>query len=588
MGSVVWPHFHREGDKNDHIFDRYVYFIYQTPNSDGTFPDPDKYKKAYYLSDRPNDIQIGRPVDPIQPGAQIGGNAYLLYPHPEPYYILVSKNTLTDAERNQLTARHCKKVVIRSKAQKGSTTQHIALFDSEIFTTHQKLRLGVSNQSVSSPDSTLLKLYIPAETGGDLTVTLSSPAEISVYYIDGKDDNLSKVTVGQGDNRVAHQTGSDTLTYSVPQKQTGWHFIWINTTSARQVSNTFTHTTICREGTSNWRPWNFWYYPFDYDLINDTRIHAYDTDGACEHFDTNFNVDSLAWEEGGSPLNSAGGHKSINVNGTDGHCDDASLASIMFLIDESRLPSPITLADAKLFATEYCRSACDTRQIYKKNGVPYGVPMPWKLPDSGKNIIPVQRAAGAPQDETDKNVGTFHQMLVDRLTFAKEPVLIDLGDAKGTDSSEVWNHAVYRMDLTYAEYTGSGSTGEKDILISNVLEANLDHQTLQNDSTKIRRAEFEYRVVFDSNGKTKGSTHDDWRSSRSGSTNLFAPRFITYFYKFRIERRDGVNQIGLDSGGNIEMCLDRLESIGITLRSYFTEPAKIPEYGVPLRWYQNP
>ncbi|MBN1982661.1 MAG: hypothetical protein JW795_14095 [Chitinivibrionales bacterium] len=481
---------------------------------------------------------------------------------PGEYWVILTKIILIENQIERINDKErCQKIWIKSFKETGrgyGTVQEISLFDPESVT-EMKAPLGNDTELIVDTKKTVLKIYIPSRTGGNLKITADTAVQyIKLYYADGNDiDLFVKTAICKGEDNtmlVGEIQTAYTLTYAVPPNKFGWYYIKTDHASSIVLSSKFTIEAAAfdKHANSPWIPWNFWYYPFNPTL---DKPHAFTPNGPCEHFDRRFGTSSLSWEKSN--------HSSEKANGTDGHCDDAGLASIMFMLP-STIPLDFTEEDFEFYATEYCRRACVTENI-------------WSLDESARKIKPE-----IGRDATDSTIDSFHENLVRRLFDEKEPVFMDLRSVDDDrpdhpfNPNEVWNAAVYKFSAILSEHMNSeGNT--IIIKVVNTLYTNDDNPTPNNKNPETgsgRKVILHYKVYFDATtGNVVHNPDQDWESvlSEGFPRQQLAPRYIRKFKGFRQynwhTKSDKLPDI--HNAGNPEITLSRLKTLGITLRGKY-------------------
>ncbi len=575
-GKSARPYYHnRRNVKPAHaIINEYIYY-FRDKNIGTSSPYFELYREGW-LTDGGPDWSQGRGQPTIAKG-----NFTELVVEPNLYYIFISKSKLEEIQKPPVLDRSCcqnvKVLTIEEKeilTGSRSQPQYVPVIETNDVKKSSTM-LGEKDKALpydasQNPHETLslVKLFNPTRTGGKLTLSLNKNVErISLHYKEGWDDSnfITRCIINGGFTAGTEKQNTDILEYTIPENQRGWYHICVRHKKDVLLSNTLVFEAAAMDDDNTpIIPWNFWEYPFKPSALG---RKAWDTDGPCEKFDAHFGTDSKDWEEDN--------HKSDKCGDGDGHCDDVSIASIIFKRPESF--GALQSGDLEYAAGEYCRRWVQTK------------PSVWTM--IGSDVVPQEKNTPDPQDDSDKKVHDFHEELLSVFWKRKEAALMDLRDFRGTAPSAKNNHAVYRVVMTFSQYSKAVDPVERDIMVSTVLYGNFDGtaETGFPDTGQRRRTTNNYRILFDEYGKASIDNRNDWidtiqeepEKDSNGNTiqgnRLYTPRYIHTFELFRPTPFPESWTKGINRTGNPNMTYKRLTSVSINLRPKYNKSA----YGEP-------
>ena len=334
------------------------------------------------------------------------------------------------------------------------------------------------------------KVYVPTKWGGELTL---SGGNVELFYTNGDDldyDTAIKIFKGELDtSRVAQGTP---CLHTVLENKPGWYYVKVATTSTTAISATFT-----QKGEAETTPWNGWYWPF----VDGAGPNLYSETGSytpLKDYDAVYGTTARAAEEAFS---------SGYTDTSEGHCWGWMLASIA-------LPQPAATTTNGIVFNED-----EMEGLYSELGDNIGgYGWEWKVgaPDNELPSGPPTAATGEALDAwTDDLHNAFREFIRQR----KVPMIADLRAEGGGDSSDIWNHAIYKYESVMKQALGND---EKVIEVTTTITSNIDIPDMPSDSAS-RQDTYIYVLEYrEDDGTIDGtSANQNWKS-----TTGFAPAHL--------------------------------------------------------------
>ncbi|MEW6087982.1 MAG: hypothetical protein AB1498_06710 [bacterium] len=364
----------------------------------------------------------------------------------------------------------------------------------------EQVKIPLGKEITVTDNDKIYRIYIPSSSGGIFTIETNNET-IELYY----PDIFTKIA------------GPDvSITYSIPFEDAdgnpidkhGWYYVKHNDTGTAVVSgfalsNTIISNTFKEIGEASYRPWNFWYYPLQNQ--SDPARNLYGEGGTLTKYDAAFAAKAREYE---LLKNSNGGESWV------GHCWGATISSILL-----SQPQPIYY----------------NGQNFSQDEIE-GLVM--KLGDTNAdfqvlidNIPAIKPQVG--KDDTDKFADKFHAGLVEHIRKKRESLQSNLRDPKGLDSTQVWNHAIYK----YISVMKEAEEGKEDIIkITTTIYANADIPPPSDDNTIYREETFVYKLKY----KSKGILEDNFPEQDWIIAAGFAPKSLRFIKSSPFDGRWGV------------------------------------------------
>ena len=390
----------------------------------------------------------------------------------------------------------------------------------------QKIPLGGS-QTASSPGC--FKVYVPSKWGGKLLVGATTGTVSSLKAPDG----------------TAYVSGAETGT-----EKHGWYLFAVTGSTSYTVSNTFVE-----DGTTVTVPWNFWYFPF----LPGGSLRMYDTPGPYTKFDTKFSLGtaSFDWENTN--------HKRPSAASWEGHCWGAALASI--ILKQPIAAGAFTVDDLEGLAADFFDEVGATQLAPSPAGTPF----------------PFAKPTAAATDPLDKTVHEFHNTLREMLRSKKKAFHINLRQARGVGTEEVWNQGCYKYSSELKEDSAAAGDGETEKILQIAHKTNficnedfLDPSNVSVDDPASnprwrREQESEYILIYRADGEivpngTLAGRKQNWltmklihdkRGDVTPPVDVFVPKRM-----FDVTTAAG-KFAGTTSSANAELRADRLITLGL-------------------------
>lgn len=370
-------------------------------------------------------------------------------------------------------------------------------------------RLKLGTESVMPADVTRYRVWVPTDTGGDLTITA----------LDGGTVELRRPLKKVIKPAAVH------LNYEVPKGEFGEYFVIAKATAGQKVLCTFMQTSFARDGTRDSDPplipWTFWYWP-----TAQGNMYWDKAGDVMARFGKAFGKDPDACKAAEQTDHKTDKVSTIPFFDWQGHCHLAAPASILFEEPKAGAHNgqKFDADELKFLALEfwgnYGRMLPSVWELkrgkpvgkfhlpaYFKPGEPknranliHGLKHDPKIgvsneaaedPQANKQLeeladVLIQQGGGAAGFETTINqwmgelAAEFYQFLIDHIRVEKQPVTGDMRAYEpGKGPEEVWNHALFWYEAFYLEHIPDAAAGEaedqNDMVISCVLRVNLDN-----------------------------------------------------------------------------------------------------------------
>lgn len=279
----------------------------------------------------------------------------------------------------------------------------------------------------------LFEVYVPSRHGGRLTIGFGKEhkSDENILWVDAPDGTRTRMT----DKRPVR------IEIAPHARGDGIFRVYVSSPGgAFSIYAWFEEIGFARERSGEpLIPWNFWYFPFGHavpgNLWQDSLLQP------LQRYEKAFGVPGVVkWEAE---------HHSDPRSEKDpwvGHCHDCAGASILF----ERPPEEgvrhggvhFTSEELKLLAAEYFGRFGSVKWL-------------WSLPDEGgpkRGPFHEQRPHEDEQGFGRASVlGDFINMLRNHLRDGGHAIRMDLRDETGVDHRAVWNQAVYRYVIRYAQ-----------------------------------------------------------------------------------------------------------------------------------------
>jgi len=208
------------------------------------------------------------------------------------------------------------------------------------------------------------------------------------------------------------------------------------------------YATFSEAASAGFVPWNFWYFPYRRDLTPDSSVFNVDLWDPLTKYEAAFGVEgALQWEYDN--------HSDIGRPGCgawEGHCEAGSFASVIFEEPKAVTHNGVTFTpeEVKFLAAEV------SPRIVWFDGVDPNTKKDddelWVISaDFNKDGTDERLKPSADPERFGQELLGFMKTLRLNLSRDRQPVVVDLRDAHGKEPKSLWNHAVYRYRIRYAQ-----------------------------------------------------------------------------------------------------------------------------------------
>lgn len=308
-----------------------------------------------------------------------------------------------------------------------------------------RLKLGGSQTATAG---TFLKLFVPDQSGGDLTL---SGAAVELHQ-------------GTKDGPVVAATAGETWTFA--ENKAGWYFVKIVGSGNGTLTANFVQKG---EVTGAKKPWNFWYFPF-YERGTDMNLYCengayekldkvlglkHDADGykkfdKSRHMDKDFKEPTDDKDKAKYDQTTTKGWAYCYARSTDskkswwGHCWGAAVASSIYQQPKALTVKAADGSDVAFTEEEAEGLLTDYFTNHSVNPVNY------------VNDCPAGRPTDALKEECDEYADDFFVGLQTGIRKNGLPLASNLRaqSTSDDDKDQVWNHVVWKYEARFKEVEG--------------------------------------------------------------------------------------------------------------------------------------